>query len=129
MRAYHTVGLRSVDDMSFVGCSCQRDGVFLTLLQQEQIQARFHLLLASDLSQNTLLLRSRAHFSLIFSILLLYAVALYVHALANLPERLADGAVQLVELCGKRSDSRRVLTGALQKQVALLYNGVVSADE
>ena len=51
-------GLGILHNLTLVGGRCQGDGVLLTFLEQHQVEARPHLLLATDLGQHTLLFGS-----------------------------------------------------------------------
>ena len=102
---------RSIDNLTLVGCSSQRDRVFLTLLQKHQVKTRLHLLLTANLCQYTLLLRRVANLVVVLTGLCSDAVALNLHSELSLTHGSLDRINEVVQLCCQWSYSRRVLAG------------------
>ena len=121
--------LRHFNQLTLVGCSCQRNRVFLTLLQQHQVQARLHLLLATDECQYAFLFRHLGHFGVVLSQLTVDGMALNLDVLASLLQGLLDAQLHVVELGGQLHDNGAILRSGAQQTVTLKRNLVVFVDE
>ena len=82
--------LRVVNEHAFVGCGCKRNRVFLALLEKHKVESGLHLLLATYLCKDALLLWGGENLLVVEAELTLQVVILYLCCLMCLLDGAAD---------------------------------------
>ena len=129
LRTHLTLIERLVDELTLVGSGCQGDAVLLTLLQEQEIHARLHVLLTANLVEHTLLDGCGGDTALVFAELRGDALTVDVGRAAGLQQGGLDARLQTLDGLGERLYLGRRLTGSRQQTVTILHSLVVAGDE
>jgi len=124
--SYRTVAARSlVDDLCVIVNHRLRKGIFLTFVQQEEIQRLLNLLLTLDRKKFAFLLRNRKHpctgpLLLTYSIVIT-SLKIYYHVVHRAHNRLFHGSKGIIEFL----NDRVLLAALLNKLVPAKLDGII----
>ncbi len=128
LRRNRAIGYRLFDYLTLVGGRCEADGIFLSLLQEHEVEARLHLLLSVDVLEGALLCGSGRDACIVLGLLRLQLAALQGKLAPPASQRRSDAHHVAVELLCQRTHRRIVLGDGAEQAVALHDRLVVLGD-
>ena len=120
---------RLIDEFALISSGSKCNAVLLALLQEQQIDTRFHILLTTNLVEHAFLYRGARDATLVFAILEGNTLTVDVGRAAGLQQGSLDTSLQTVDGFCQRHHLWGLLAGSRQQAVAVLNSLIVAGNE